>query len=171
METWDAIRARRKVGIYDPEPIEDDKLIRILEAGRRSSSSRNEQRWAFVLVRHRDRLVRLSGVWVGAAHIADAAAAVCVIAPFSDDMRTNASINYDLGQAMMAMQIAATDVGVGTRHASVMDYELGAEILGLPEDQRLTWLMGLGYPGDRPIKPIENPKRRPFEDVVHWETW
>lgn len=171
METWDAIRARRKVGVYAPDPIEEEKLIRILEAGRRSSSSRNEQRWAFVLVRDRERLARLSEVWVGATHIADAAAAVCVVAPFSDDLRTNASINYDLGQAMMAMQIAATDVGVGTRHASVVDYDLGAEILGLPDDQRLTWLMGLGYPGDRPIKPIENPKRRPFDEVVHWETW
>jgi nitroreductase len=171
METWDAIRARRKVAVYADEPIEDDMLHRILEAGRRSPSSRNEQRWAFVVVKDRERLSRLSQVWRGAAHIADAAAAIGVVAPFSDDMTINASINYDLGQATMAMQIAATDVGVGTRHASVADYALGAEILGLPEDQRLTWLMGLGYPGDRPLKPIQNPARRPFDEVVHWEVW
>lgn len=171
METWDAIRARRKVAAYAGEPIEEEKLVRILEAGRRSGSSRNEQRWAFVLVRDRARLARLAQVWVGAGHIAEAAAAVCVVAPFSDDMRTNASINYDLGQTMMAMQIAATDIGVGTRHASVHDYDLGAEILGLPDDQRLTWLLGMGYPADRPLKPIINPNRRPFDEVVHWETW
>lgn len=171
METWDAIRARRKVQAYTDTPIEEEKLVRILEAGRRSGSSRNEQRWAFVLVRDRQRLARLAEVWVGAAHIAEASAAIAVVAPFSDDMRTNASINYDLGQAMMAMQIAATDVGIGTRHASVHDYDLGAEILGLPGDQRLTWLLGLGYPADRPLAPIKTPKRRPFDEVVHWETW
>lgn len=171
METWDAIRARRKLNQYDTRPIEPEKLERILEAGRRSPSSRNEQRWAFVVVQDRQRLQKLSGVWRGAAHIAEAAAAIGVVAPFSGDMRVNASINYDLGQATMAMQIAATDIGVGTRHASVEDYDLGADILGLPLGQRLTWLMGLGYPADRELLPIENPLRRPFDEIVHWETW
>jgi len=171
METWDAIRARRKLANYADRPIEEENLEKILEAGRRSPSSRNEQRWAFVLVRDRQQLQRLSTVWRGATHIADAVAAIAVVAPYSDDLRTNASINFDLGQATMAMMIAAADLGIGTRHASVEHYQLGAEILGLPDDQRLTWLMGLGYPGDRPLKPIEKPDRRPYDDVVHLERW
>lgn len=171
METWDAIRARRKLANYADRPIEEENLEKILEAGRRSPSSRNEQRWAFVLVRDRQQLKRLSTVWRGATHIADAVAAIAVVAPYSDDLRTNASINFDLGQATMAMMIAAADLGIGTRHASVEHYQLGAEILGLPDDQRLTWLMGLGYPGDRPLKPIEKPDRRPYDDVVHLERW
>ena len=171
METWDAIRARRKLESYADSPIEEDKLTRILEAGRRSPSSRNQQRWDFVLVRDRLQLERLSMVWRGAAHIADAAAAVAVVAPYSDDPRTNESINFDLGQAMMAMMIAAVDLGIGSRHAAVEDYQLAAEILGLPDEQRLTWLMGLGYPADRPFKPIERPDRRPYDQVVHLDRW
>jgi nitroreductase len=171
MDTWDAIRARRKLASYADRPIEDEKLKQILEAGRRSPSSRNEQRWHFILVRDRQQLERLSMVWRGAAHIADAAVAVAVVAPYSDDLRTNGSINFDLGQATMAMMIAAADLGIGSRHASVEDYQLGTEILGLPDDQRLTWLLGLGYPGDRPLKPIEKPDRRPYDEVVHLERW
>ncbi len=171
MDTWDAIRARRKLASYADRPIEEEKLHRILEAGRRAPSSRNEQRWDFVLVRDRKQLDRLAMVWRGAAHIADAAAAVAVVAPFSDNLRTSESINFDLGQAVMAMMIAAADLGIGSRHASVEDYQLGAEILGLPDDQRLTWLMGLGYPGDRPLTPIEKPDRRPYDEVVHLERW
>jgi nitroreductase len=171
METWDAIRARRKVGTYDARPITDSDLERILEAGRRSPSSRNEQRWAFVVVRDRSRLERLAHVWRGAAHIADAAAAIAVVAPHDDDPRINASINFDLGQAVSTMMIAATDLGVGTRHASVHDWQLGAEILDLPDDQRLTWLVGLGYPADRPLEPLVRPDRRPFDEVVHWDHW
>ena len=171
MDTWDAIRARRKLASYADRPIEEEKLQRTLEAGRRAPSSRNEQRWDFVLVRDRQQLGRLSLVWRGAAHIADAAAAIAVVAPFSDDPRTSESINFDLGQAVMAMMIAAADLGIGSRHASVEDYHLGAQILGLPDDQRLTWLMGLGYPGDRPLTPIERPDRRPYDEVVHLERW
>lgn len=171
MDTWDAIRARRKVASYDERPLEESSLERILEAGRRSPSSRNLQRWDFVVVEDREQLRRLSEVWRGAAHIADAAAAIAVVAPYSDDPRTNASINFDLGQAVMVMMIAAADLGIGSRHASVEAYELGAEILELPDDRRLTWLIGLGYPGDRPLRPIERPDRRPFDEVVHYERW
>ncbi len=171
METFDAIRTRRKINQYSDQPIEDEKLDQILEAGRRSPSSRNSQRWSFVVVRDRDRLRRLAAVWRGAAHIADAPVAIAVVAPHSDDLRENGSINFDLGQAVSSMMIAAADLGIGSRHASVEDYDLGAEILELPEGQRLTWLFGLGYPGDRPLKPLVNPDRRPFDDVVHHELW
>jgi len=171
METRDAIKSRRKVESYAARPIPETVLEQILEAGRRSPSSRNQQRWAFVLVEIRETLERLSHVWKGAAHIANSAATVAVVAPPSSDPKLIASINFDLGQAMMSMQIAATDLGVGTRHASVEDWELGAEILGLPPEWRLSWMMGLGYPGDRDLKPIENPDRKPFDEVVHRDRW
>lgn len=171
METLDAIRTRRKITEYADQPVEDEKLDQILEAGRRSPSSRNSQRWDFVVVRDRERLQRLSQVWRGAAHIADAPLAIAIVAPFSDDLRENGSINFDLGQAVASMMIAAADLGIGSRHASVEDYDLGAEILELPEEKRLTWLFGLGYPGDRPMKPVVQPDRRPIDDVVHHEVW
>lgn len=171
METFDAIRTRRKITEYADRLVEDEELDQILEAGRRSPSSRNSQRWDFVVVRDRERLGRLSRVWRGAAHIAEAPVAIAIVAPFSDDLRENGSINFDLGQAVASMMIAAADLGIGSRHASVLDHDLGAEILGLPEGQRLTWLFGLGYPGDSPMKPVVNPDRRPFDDVVHHEVW
>lgn len=171
METWDALRARRKTQRYADRPIPAEELDRILEAGRRSQSSRNEQRWAFVVVTERNTLERLSKVWQGAAHIAEAAATIGIVAPHSDDPETSASINFDLGQATMSMILAATDLGIGTRHANVEDHDLGAEILGLPDGQRLTWMLGLGYPADGSLAPVENPDRRPFDEVVHRERW
>jgi hypothetical protein len=29
----------------------------------------------------------------------------------------------------------------------------------------------LGYPADRPLTPIKNPKRRPFGEIVHRDRW
>lgn len=171
METWDAIRVRRAIREYDTRPIDPEDLNRILDAGRRSPSSRNEQRWAFVLIQDPDQLQRISQVWRGARHIAKAPAAVGLVAPVSDDPRVIGSINYDLGQVAMAMMVTAADLGIGSRTASVHDYELASEILGIPGDLRLAWLLGLGYPADRPLKPIERPDRRPFDEVVHHDRW
>jgi nitroreductase len=171
METWDAIRARRGVREFEPKTIDPSDLEQILEAGRRAPSSRNEQRWDFVLIQDRSLLTSISEVWRGAAHVAGAAAAVGIVAPFSDDARTNASINFDLGQTAMSMMIAAADLGIGSRNASVHDYDLAARILGLPPELRLTWLISFGYPADRTLKPIRNPARKPFDEVVHRERW
>lgn len=171
METWDAIRARRATREYDTTPIAKEDLERILEAGRRAPSSKNDQRWDFILIQDRDQLARISQVWQGAGHIANAAAAVGLVGPFSDDVRLTASINYDLGQAAMSMMIAAADLGIGSRTAAVHDYDLASEVLGLPGDRGLAWLLGLGYPGDRPLKPINNPARRPLDEVVHHDRW
>lgn len=45
--------------------------------------------------------------------------------------------------------------------------QLAREVLGLPGDRDWALLISLGYPADRPLAPIKNPKRRPFSEVVH----
>ena len=84
---------------------------------------------------------------------------------------TSRSIHYDLGQATMSLMLAAADLGIGTAHAAVSDQALAREILGLPEERELAWMMGLGFPADRPLRPIKNPNRRPYAEVVHYEGW
>ncbi len=171
METWDVIRSRRNVRQFTDRPIPDGDLDRILEAGRRAPSSRNWQPWDFVVVTDRDRLGELSGVWRGAWHVADAAAAVAFILPELQTEQERATARFDVGHAVMSMMLVATDVGLGTCHASVADQDMARRILGLPEDRFCAYLISIGYPADRPIKVIRNPTRRPFDEVVHREQW
>jgi nitroreductase len=169
VETWDAITSRRNVRTYDDRTISDEHLNRILEAGRRTPSSKNTQPWDFVLVTDRDRLVRLATVWQGAGHVAGSAATIALIAPVTESGPQRAE--YDLGQATMAMMLAAADLGIGSGHTAVGDQDLARELLGLPADRRCAYLVALGYPADRPLAPIRNPDRRQFDDVVHRESW
>jgi nitroreductase len=171
VDTWDAIRARRNVRSYRPDPVPEGDLHRIAEAGWRSPSASNRQPWDFVIVTDSDRLQELSTVWRGARHIASAAAAIALIAPVPPDERRKLLDQYDLGQATMAMMLAATDLGIGTGHSSVGDQDEAREILGVPDDHIVAYLLGLGYPADRPLTPINKPNRRPFDEVVrrgHW---
>lgn len=171
METWDAITARRNVRTYLDRPIERGDLERILDAARRTPSSRNEQRWDFVVITDKTDLERLSHVWQGARHVPGSAATIALVAPESDNPRMRESIQYDLGQVTMAMMIAAADLGIGTGHSSVHDQEVAREVLGFPDGYFCGWLIALGYPADRPLKPIRNPNRRPLSDVVHDGGW
>jgi nitroreductase len=51
MNVGDAIRAKRAIRRFTPRPLDDAHLEQILDAGRRAGSSKNQQRWAFVVVR------------------------------------------------------------------------------------------------------------------------
>jgi nitroreductase len=171
METWDAIRARRNVRTYLPDPIPAADLDRIAEAGWRAPSASNRQHWNFIVVTDRDQLQALSTVWQGARHIAGAAAAIALVIPQPPDDRTRVVDQYDLGQATYAIMLAAADLGVGTGHSSVGDQEKAREILGVPGDHDVAFLIGLGYPADRPLKPIVKPDRLPFDEVVRHGHW
>jgi nitroreductase len=171
METWDAIRARRNVRSYLSTPIPAADLDRIAEAGWRAPSASNRQHWNFIIVTDGDQLQALSTVWQAAGHIAGAAAAIALILPQPTDERMKVVDQYDLGQATYAIMLAATDLGIGTGHSSVGDYQKARDILGVPEDRYVAYLIGLGYPADRPLKPIVKPNRLPFDEVVrrgHW---
>jgi nitroreductase len=171
METLDAIRSRRNVRVYEDRPIDDADLQQILDAGRRTPSSRNEQRWDFVVVSDRDRLEGLSHIWQGARHIPDSAVTVALVGPDPDEPRVRESVAYDMGQLTMSMMLAAADLGIGSGHSSAHNVEVGRDVLDLPEGLRVWWLIGFGYPADRPLRPIERPARRSLDDLVHHETW
>ncbi len=171
MEAWDAIRARRNVRQYKPKPVSEDDLNRIAEAGWRAPSAKNRQAWDFVIVTDKAQLQELSTVWQGAGHIAGAAAAIAFVIPEPPSERRKVTDQYDVGQATMAMMIAATDLGIGTGHSSVGDQEKARAILGVPDEYQVAYLLGVGYPADRPLKPIRKPNRRPFDEVVHHGHW
>jgi nitroreductase len=171
METWDAIRSRRNVRLYEDRPLSAEELDRIVEAGWRSPSAQNLQRWDFVVCTDRAQLQALSGVWRGAGHLAGAAAAVVMVAPVTEETRIRQLIEYDLGQATMSMMLAAADLGIGSGHSSVGDQAEARRILGVPEDRFCAYMLALGRPADRPLKPIRSPDRRPFDDVVHRGGW
>lgn len=171
VETWDAIRARRNVREFSDRPLQPDHLEQILEAGRRSPSSRNWQPWDFVVVTERDRLKRLAGVWRGAGHVAHSAATIALIAPVTEDARQRDHCQYDLGQVTISIMLAAASLGIGSAHAAVEDQRLARQLLGFPEGRFCAYLIALGYPAGRPLTPLRRPNRRPFEDVIHWDRW
>jgi nitroreductase len=101
--------------------------------------------------------------------VADSAETIVIVGPPSDNEFHRAQL--DLGQATMTMTLAAADLGIGSCHAGVADMPLARELTGIPEDRDWAFLLSLGYPADRPLTPIRNPKRRPFDDVVHRGRW
>jgi nitroreductase len=171
METWDVIRARRNVRTFAAKPVPAADLERVLEAGRRAPSAMNRQHWDFVVCTSPTLLNELAEVWQWGKHVAGSAATVVLVLPEAAEERDRRLDEFDLGQAVMAMMLAAADLGIGSGHASVGDQALARRLLGIPEGYTCAYMLALGYPADRPLKPLDKPNRRPLEEVVHRERW
>jgi nitroreductase len=151
--------------------VDEDGLLRVLEAARRSPSSWNEQRWDFVVTTDREQLQQLSEVHPGAGHVGRAGAAIVLVAPISEDPETARSIEFDLGQAAMSILLTATDLGLASAHASIDDQERARAIFGIPDDRYCVLQIAIGHPADGPLRPLSRMDRRPLDDVVHRGAW
>jgi len=63
------------------------------------------------------------------------------------------------------------DLGIGSSHSAVIDQGQAQRVLGFPDGYLAVYLIGRGYPADRPLRRLTQPKRRPFDEVVHWNHW
>jgi nitroreductase len=169
METWTAIDTIRVVRHFADTPIERAELDRILNAGRRTGSSKNEQTWAFIVLRDREHLRELATVGPYAGHLAGASVAVALVTP---DPATPSQL-WDLGRAAQSMVLAAWELGIGSVPATVYEHALAHRLLGLPDDRRCDYLLSFGYPAD-PSKltaPNRAGGRRSLSELVHEERW
>ena len=116
MNVADAIRTKRAVREFLDKPLPEEIIRAILNAGRRSGSSKNEQTWRFIAIQDKSTLKSLSecGAWAG--HLAGAALGVAILTP---DPTTKFQTMFDAGQAAAYMQLAAWELGIGSCPASI----------------------------------------------------
>lgn len=173
VDTWDAINSIRVVRQFADTPIEEEKLERILHAGRRAGSSKNLQRWNFIVVQDRAKLESLAKVGDFAGHLAGAATAVALVTPNPRAPDAPLSISFDLGRAAQNMVLAAWELGIGSVPATVYYHDLARELLSYPADHHCEYLLSFGYPVDPSAlnAPKQSGGRAQLSDVVRRETW
>ncbi|CAN5472496.1 hypothetical protein BH20CHL6_BH20CHL6_01030 [soil metagenome] len=166
MDTWQAIDTVRVVREFEDRPVSEEHLERILHAARRTASSKNDQRWTFIVCRDRDHLRELSKVGDYAGHLADAPLAVALVGPASKD-------RWDLGRVAQNMVLAAWELHIGSVPATVYDQELARRLLGCPDDQECGYLLSFGYPADPSVltRPNRAGGRKSLGEVVRDERW
>lgn len=172
MDVESAIRTQRAVRRFNGRAVSDEDVLAILNAGRRAGSSKNLQRWAFIVVREQATLDRLAGVGDYAGHLAGASVAVALVTPDPSAGGPH-SILWDLGRAAQNMTLLAWARGIGSVPATVYQQQLCREILGYPADHHCEYILSFGYPAD-PAATQAPPRaggRLPLEELVHHERW
>lgn len=169
MEVYQAIRTRKSVRSYREQPVEQEKLDRILEAGRLAPSASNRQEWRFVVVRDPAKRKLLASAarqpFVGEAPVL----LVCCAETDHHRMRCgHECFLVDVPIAIDHITLAAVAEGLGTCWIGAFDAGEVRRILGIPSDIVVVELLPLGYPADP--APVEK-SRRPVSEIVHNDSW
>lgn len=164
MDAYRAVVDKRDQRVFLPTPIPDGALRRILQAGRMTGSSKNREPNRFVVVSDRERRAALAGLSRFARWLAEAAAVVVLV-------QTEAH-EFDAGRCAQNMMVAAWAEGIGSCPAHLPEAEV-AKLLGVPAGVTINRVLGFGYVDPAQAAPPASVarRRRPLEELVHWETW
>jgi nitroreductase len=173
------IKSRQSDRQYSDRPVEEEKISRIVEAGRMSPSACNAQPWKFIVVSDRD-LIREIAVAAAARltgmnkFVGEAAALIVVVrekANFSS--RIGATIKnkdyslIDIGIAAGNMCLQSASEGLGSCIIGWFDERQLRKILAIPSLKRVELIITLGYPtGEYRVK-----KRKEIQQVVSFNKY
>lgn len=165
------ILSRYSVRAYLPDPVEEDKLRQVLEAGRLAPTAANKQPIHIVVLRTAGREAELkriySAEWFSRAPLV---LAVCGVEEAGWKRTRHDGKSYLQVDAAIVMDhviLAATELGLGTCWIAAFDPQAAREVLALPEGVEPILFTPLGYPASTP-----GPKsRKPLAELVHYDRW
>jgi len=163
MDAYRCIVTKRDTRAYLDRPIEEEKLQKILLAGRMAGSSKNTQPTRMVVLRDPQRKKEVAACGNYAEHLPTAAVGIAVCLPETGS-------DYDAGRSAQNMMLAAWSMGIASCPCSMHDQECATETLGLPEGYRVVVMLALGYP-DPMVSMHLGRKRLELAELVHEERW
>ncbi|MCL2058390.1 MAG: nitroreductase family protein [Oscillospiraceae bacterium] len=169
MSVLDVIKKRRSVRKFLPKPVEDDKLMRVLEAGRLAPAANNAQQWKFIVVRDKGLLEKLAPACGGQSFVAEAPAALVVCAIGDERMMYcgQPAATVDCSIALSFMILEAAELGLGTCWLGYFNNDKVKRVLNIPAENNVVAVSPLGYAdGEPPARP-----RKGIDEVVTYDGW
>lgn len=170
MDLFDAIRDRRSIRSFKPDPVPDELLEKVLDAGRWAPSAGNLQPWEFIVVKDKEVKKQLTRAALGQSFVFEAPVDIVVCANRERSARYYGSRGWefyslcDTSAAIQNMLLAAHGLGLGACWIGAFRDEEVSRVMNLPEHVRPVAIIPIGYP-DRP--PPRPPSRLPLDRLVH----
>jgi nitroreductase len=163
-------RKRASIRAFRDQPVPEELLQRVLEAGRIAPSACNFQPWHFIVVRAPGQLDKLSESykrdWFRSAPVV---IAICVDKDKAWSRRSDhkSYAEVDAAIAIDHMTLCAADNDLGTCWIAAFKPEVVRDTLGLPESIEPIALLPLGWPDEIPT----NTPRKEMNEVIRYDKW
>ncbi len=173
MDIFEAIKGRRSIRSFKPDPIPDEDLRKILEAATWAPSAGNLQPWVFVIVKDEERKRRLARAALGQMFITEAP--VCIVVGANEERSAwrygkrgrELYCLLDCAAAIQNLLLAAYALGYGSCWIGAFHDEEVREIVGFPPYIRPVAIIPIGKANEKPRAPA----RLPLSEVVFLEEY
>ena len=161
-------KKRYSVRSYKAQPIEEEKLDLILEAGRIAPTACNNQPQKIYVVKSDESRAKLASV---CRCTFDAPVILVVCYDRTRDWKNALMPGYESGETDAAivcthMMLQAAELGIGSCWVGWFNSDQICEVMGLPENVTVSALLPIGYPaGDATHAPMHT-KYREAEDTI-----
>ena len=164
---------------YHDKPVEEEKLIRCLEAARLAPSACNSQPWTFIVVNDPDlkNLIadETSGGLIPINHFTRQAPVLVVIvmekpnitSRFGEMVKDKKYTLMDVGIAASHFCLQAASEGLGSCMLGWFNEKKVQKMLNIPGDKRPMLIISLGYPAGKKRKKI----RKKAKDIVKYNSY
>ena len=149
LEVFEAIKGRRSIRKYTKEPVPEDLVLKILDAGRWAPSSSNRQPWSFIVLRDKEIRMKVAEATTYGKFLANAPLGIVVVI----DPHGSNHPGGDGAIATQNMLLAAHALGLGTCWIGCYNStyeERVKEILEIPKNRRVLSIISIGYPAESP---------------------
>jgi len=179
MDLMEAIKGRRSIRKYKPDPIPEEAFRTLMEAVRWSPSWANTQCWEVIIVRDPNMKSALANTLtktnpsVSSMTEAPLVIVLCGKKGVSGFKKGEAAtmkgdwLMFDTGIAMQSLCLTAYGLGLGTVVVGLFDHKKAGEILGLPDGIEVVAMTPLGYPATEGSAP----KRKESSEFVFYEKY
>jgi len=171
MNFLDIAKERYSCRNYKPIQVDEDKLLKVLEAARVAPSAVNFQPWHFIVIKTPENLAKVGEAY----HREWLKTAPMVIIACGDHLKSwkrsdqKDFLDIDLSIAIDHMTLQATELGLATCWICNFNPAILKQNLSLPENIEPIAIIPLGYPNDKSDPDRHDTKRMPMNDIVHWE--
>lgn len=170
MDFFELVKSRYSVRAYKADPVEEEKLQKILEAACLAPTAANRQPIRVIVIRTAEQREDLSRIY-GRRWFVDAPIVLCVCGIEAEGwMRSHDGKSYvdvDAAIVMDHIILAATALELGTCWIAAFDPDEARDVLKLPEGVEPIIFSPLGYSDDQP----GTKRRKPLEDIVKHGGW
>lgn len=169
MDVFSAIAGRRSIRSYQNTEVEEEKVNRIIEAGRLAPSASNRQEWKFIIIRNKETRLELAKAAYGQTFIVEAPVIIVACATESKAILPcgqNAN-TVDLSIAVSYMILEAFELGLGTCWLGAFQEEEVKAALSIPYHVRVVAMFPVGYPNKNP----EMRPRKSMDQIVCFEKY
>lgn len=175
------IVSRRSIRKYLDKPVENEKIMELLESARLAPSGSNTQPWHFIVIKSPAMREKVATVSHNQQWMRSAPVYIAVVGDIRCRIKDNPNLVLDENSPEPELKLVIRDTTIAAEHIILSAEALGLStcwiawftqeeirpVLKVPEDKYVLSIITVGYSAENP----ESRPRKSLEDIVHYENW